>query len=158
KPKQQILSTLETLHANLMLDLAAFSPWANDERITIYLFRSQGTYHRVTGRPAWSGGASSVSRRIIYLYESEEMLGILAHEMCHVYFDGYFLTGKADPLWLSEGLATFTQVERGLSTPNWLPENLRILGRGGGFHLTDLMRVTSTAGANDDNVRLWYTE
>ena len=158
EPPQRFLETLENLHGNLMLDLAAFSPWANDEQVTIYLFRTQDMYRQVTKRPAWSGGASSVSRRTIYLYESDEMIGILAHEMTHIYFDGFFAGGHNDPLWLSEGLATVVQVERGLSTPNWLPENLDVLSRGGGFRFSDLMRVNSTAGANDDNVRLWYTE
>lgn len=158
EPRQSFLDTLENLHGNMMLDLAAFSPWANDEQVTVYLFKTQEMYRQVTKRPAWSGGASSVSHRTIYLYESDEMIGILAHEMTHIYFDGFFADGKPDPLWLSEGLATVVQVERGLSTPNWLPENLDILGRGGGFRFSDLMRVTTTAGANDDNVRLWYTQ
>ena len=152
------LVTLEKLHANLMLDLAAFSPWAREERVQIFLFRNQDSYRKVTGRPAWSGGASSVSKRKIYLYESEELIGILAHELCHIYFDGFFVGGKTNPLWLSEGLATLVQVERGLSSPNWLPENLDVLNRGGGFTFDDLMRVEDTSGANDDNVRLWYTQ
>jgi hypothetical protein len=155
---EDFLTTLENLHSNLMLDLAAFSPWDNNAKITLYLFRSQNAYHQVTGRPAWSGGASSVAHRTVYVYESDEMMSILAHEMTHVYFDGYFLDGHPDPLWLSEGLATAIQVDRGLSKPNWLPENLSILGRGGGFHFDDFMRVTNTAGANDDNVRLWYAQ
>ncbi|MBI5200076.1 MAG: hypothetical protein HY925_00690 [Elusimicrobia bacterium] len=155
---EDFLDTLEKLHANLMLDLAAFSPWAREERVSIFLFRNQDSYRRVTGRPAWSGGASSVSKRKIYLYESEELIGILAHELCHIYFDGFFVGGKTNPLWLSEGLATLVQVERGLSSPNWLPENLDVLQRGGGFTFDDLMRVEDTSGANDDNVRLWYTQ
>ena len=155
---REFLETLEKLHANLMLDLAAFSPWAREERVAIFLFRSQDSYRRVTGRPAWSGGASSISKRKIYLYESEELIGILAHELCHIYFDGFFIGGKTNPLWLSEGLATLVQVERGLSSPNWLPENLDVLQRGGGFTFEDLMKVEDTSGANDDNVRLWYTQ
>ncbi|MFA5139994.1 MAG: hypothetical protein WC728_12245 [Elusimicrobiota bacterium] len=154
----EFLETLESLHANLMLDLAAFSPWARDERVTIYLFRSQESYRRVTGRPVWSGGASSVKRRKIYVYESEEIVGIIAHELTHIYFDSFFLTANGNPLWLSEGMATLVQTERGLAAPNWLHNNLNLLKRGGGYTLADLMRVEDTSNASDDEIRLWYSQ
>ncbi|MDE2238044.1 MAG: hypothetical protein KGK30_09160 [Elusimicrobia bacterium] len=152
------VALLENLHGNLMLDLAAFSPWASQQRVTIFLFKNQDTYRRVTGRPAWSGGATTVRDRKVYVYESDELPGILAHELTHVYYDGFFLHGTHDPLWLSEGMATLVQVERGLATPEWLRENLDILERGGGFTLPQLMSVTSTANSPDDKVRLWYAE
>lgn len=157
-PSDQFIRLAENLHGNLMLDLAAFSPWAQQQRVTIFLFRTQDAYRRMTGRPAWSGGASSVSNRRLYLYESDELQGILAHELTHIYYDGFYLGGSPDPLWLSEGMATLVQVERGLAAPNWLRENLEIVENGGGYSLQDLMSVTSTADAPDDKVRLWYAE
>ncbi|OGR84095.1 MAG: hypothetical protein A3J74_08725 [Elusimicrobia bacterium RIFCSPHIGHO2_02_FULL_57_9] len=155
---QEFLEVLESLHGNLMLDMAPFSPWADEEKVAILLFRNQETYRRVTGRPAWSGGASSVPKRKVYVYESEELLGILAHELCHIYYDSFFLSGASDPLWLSEGIATLAQVERGLAAPSWLRENMDILERGGGFTMAELMAVTTTARAKDDDVRLWYAQ
>ena len=141
-----------------MLDLAPFTPWANNERTTIFLFKNQDTYRRVTGRPAWSGGASSVSKRKLYVYESEELPGIVAHELTHIYFDSFFLGGVTDPLWLSEGMATLVQTERGLAAPNWLKNNLDVLRRGGGYGLDELTKVENTSGAQDDEIRLWYTQ
>lgn len=141
-----------------MLDLAAFSPWAADERVSIYYFRSQKTYRHVTGRPSWSGGASSVRRRRIYVYQSDELVGILAHELCHIYFDSFFSDRRGSPLWLSEGMATLVQTERGLAAPNWLKENLEKLQRGGGYALNDLIRVENTSTADDEQIRLWYTQ
>lgn len=158
KASLEFLETLSKLHANLMLDLAAFAPWARDERVSIYLFRTQESYRKVTGRPAWSGGASSVKRRKIYVYESEEVAGILAHELCHIYFDSFFSQGKENPLWLSEGMATLVQTERGLAAPNWLRPNIRKLRRGAGYPLQELMKVSETIDASDDDIRLWYTE
>ncbi|MBI5882525.1 MAG: hypothetical protein HZB91_05410 [Elusimicrobia bacterium] len=154
----ETVSLLENLHGNLMLDMASFSPWANDERVTIYLFKHQETYRRETGRPVWSGGATSIRKRKIYLYESAELPGILAHELCHIYYDSFFLGGKNNPLWLSEGMSTLVQVERGLAAPVWLHENLAVLKEGGGYALADLMRVSATSGAQDAKVRLWYAQ
>ncbi|MDX6770498.1 MAG: hypothetical protein SF051_13265 [Elusimicrobiota bacterium] len=154
----RFVELIEALHGNLMLDLAPFSPWAKDQRVTIYLFKSQQTYRQVTGRPSWSGGASSVPKRKVYVYESEELPGILAHELTHIYFDAFFIDGVANPLWLSEGMATLVQVERGLAAPNWLRDNLEILERGGGIPIESFMAVSTTSGWNDDRVRLWYAQ
>lgn len=155
---QEFVKILESLHGNLMLDLAAFSPWAADQRVSIFLFKNQDTYRQVTGRPAWSGGASSVAKRKVYVYESEELPGILAHELCHIYFDGFFIDGVNNPLWLSEGMATLIQVERGMAAPNWLRENMEILEGGGGYPISEMMSITTTSGAGDDKVRLWYAQ
>jgi hypothetical protein len=154
----KFIEVLEGLHGNLMLDLASFAPWSAEDRVAVFLFKSQDTYRRVTGRPAWSGGASSVANRKVYVYESEELPGILAHELTHIYYDGFFLSGTTDPLWLSEGMATLVQVERGLAAPTWLRENLDILERGGGFTMAEMMSVTTTADSPDDKVRLWYAQ
>ncbi|MBI3289141.1 MAG: hypothetical protein HYZ74_06460 [Elusimicrobia bacterium] len=155
---ERFIELIENLHSNLMLDLAPFSPWASDERTTIFLFKNQDTYRHVTRRPAWSGGASSVGKRKLYVYESEELPGIVAHELTHIYFDGFFIEGVTDPLWLSEGMATLAQVERGLSAPNWLRENLERLEQGEGLPIEKFIAVTTTAGWPDEKVRLWYAQ
>ncbi|MFI5347021.1 MAG: peptidase MA family metallohydrolase [Elusimicrobiota bacterium] len=154
----RFLELLENLHGNLMLDLAPFSPWASDQKVSVFLFKNQDTYRRVTGRPPWSGGASSVPKRKVYVYESEELPGILAHELTHIYFDSFFLGATNDPLWLSEGMATLVQVERGLAAPNWLKENLAQLESGSGLPLETFMEVKTTAGWSDEKVRLWYAQ
>lgn len=157
-PSKEFLELVENLHGNLMLDLASFSPWSNDSRVTILLFQHQQTYRRMTGRPAWSGGASSISEKRVYIYQSPELTGILAHELCHIYYDNFYPKSRPNPLWLSEGMATLIQVERGLAAPSWLRENLETLERGGGCSLSELMNLSTTAGMPDAKVRLWYAE
>ncbi len=157
-PSQEFLDLLENLHGNLMLDLAPFSPWSNDTRVSVFLFQRQETYRRVTGRPAWSGAASSFADKRVYIYEGPDLPGMLAHELCHIYYDNFFPKDRSDPLWLSEGMATMIQVERGLSTPNWLRQNLQLVERGGGLSLPELMAVTNTVGMPDAKVYLWYAE
>ena len=158
KVSEELEAQLESLHGNIMLDLVAFSPWTREKKVYIYYSSSPETYRKLTGRPAWSGGAASLSERKIYVYKSDEAFGILAHELTHIYFDSFFPATNPSPLWLSEGVATYVQAERGFSTPNWLDQNLKLLEGGSGFKLNDLVRIENLQGADEDNVRLWYAQ
>lgn len=155
--QRSLLEDIENLHGNIILDLIAFSPWQRDKRVSIYFAKDPKTYQKLTGRPAWSGGAADTASRKIYLYESEEAFGILAHELTHIYFDSFF-DKKINPLWLSEGMAVYIQVERAGSYPRWLKENLEILKNGGGYKVSDLMRIETLEGADDKSVKLWYAQ
>ena len=132
--------------------------YAEEGRVSIFLFQDAKSYHLVTGRPEWSGGASAVSERKLYVYKSRELTGILAHELCHIYYDGFYIGGHPDPLWLSEGMATMIQVERGFARPQWLRDNLKVIEEGGGYSLKDLMAVTTMGNAPTSEIQLWYTE
>lgn len=154
----ELEENLESLHGNIMLDLVAFSPWTRERKVFIYYASSPQTYRKLTGRPSWSGGAASLSERKIYVYKSDEAFGILAHELTHIYFDSFFPASSPSPLWLSEGVATYIQAERGFATPNWLSQNLKLLEQGNGFKLGDLVRIENLQGADEDNVRLWYAQ
>ncbi len=155
---EEISETLESLHGNIMLDLVAFSPWTREKKVYIYYLQTGESFRRLTGRPAWSGGTASLAERKIYVYKSDEAFGILAHEMTHIYFDSFFPPSSPSPLWLSEGVATYTQSERGFSTPNWLAQNLKLLEGGSGFKIADLVRIENMRDADEDNVRLWYAQ
>jgi len=155
---EELAQTLESLHGNIMLDLVAFSPWTREKKVYIYYSQTGESYRRLTGRPNWSGGAASLNERKIYVYKSDEAFGILAHELTHIYFDSFFPPSNPSPLWLSEGIATYIQSERGFSTPNWLEQNLKLLEGGSGFKLNDLVRIENMQGADEDNVRLWYAQ
>ena len=155
---KSFLGLLESLHGNLMLDLANFAPWKDTEKVSVYFFKDAETYRGVTGRPAWSGGCSSVPDREVYVYQSAEIQGILAHELTHIYYDGFFLSGHPDPLWLSAGLATLMQVERGLAAPAWLGRSFAVIRGGGYWPFSRLMAVESLRGRPARDVEIWYTE
>jgi len=157
KVSKDLIDTLNNIHGNIMLDLIAFSPWQREKKVYIYFCKTPQTYQKLTGRPAWSGGAANSLERKIFLYESEEALGILAHELTHIYFDSFFPNNNA-PLWLSEGMAVYIQVERANSYPRWLKENLEILKNGGGYKLEDIVRIENLDEANDKSVKLWYAQ
>jgi hypothetical protein len=155
---KELVDTVEKLHGDIMLDLVAFSPWTRDRKVFVFFADSQDTYQRLTGRPAWSGGTASLSERKIYLFKSEEAFGILAHELTHIYFDSFFPAERNSPLWLSEGIATYIQSERGHAAPNWLARNLLVIEKGGGFKLDDLIRIDTMQETDEENVRLWYAQ
>lgn len=148
----------ELIHGNIMLDLVAFSPWTREKKVFIFYSHSQESYRKLTGRPAWSGGAASLNERRIYLYASKDAFGILAHELTHMYFDSFFPPEHPSPLWLSEGVATFIQSERANSTPQWLITSLKKIQNGSGYKIQDLLRIDDLEGADEDNIRLWYAQ
>jgi len=158
KVSEELVKKLENLHGNIMLDLIAFSPWQRDKKVFIYYCHNPQTYQKLTGRPSWSGGAAKSEERKIYLYESEEAFGILAHELSHIYFDTFFGKGSNCPLWLSEGMAVFIQVERGSAYPRWLKDNLEILKNGGGYKVEDIVRIENLDEGDDKSIRLWYAQ
>ncbi len=157
KVDDALVKDLENLHGNIILDLIAFSPWQREKKVHIYFAKDPSTYQKITGRPAWSGGAANMAERKIYLYESEEAFGILAHELTHIYFDSFFENSQS-PLWLSEGMAVYIQVERAGSYPRWLKENLDILKNGGGYKVSDIVKIETLEGADDKSVKLWYAQ
>ncbi|MFA5161222.1 MAG: hypothetical protein WC421_03165 [Elusimicrobiales bacterium] len=153
-----LMRGLEDLHRNIMMDLIAFSPWTREARVLIYLFTSPRIYRIVSGRPAWSGGASSSSRRLMYVLEEADYMGIIAHELTHIYFDSFFNKAWQSPLWLSEGMAVFMQADRANAPPSWLSDDLDELAQGKGLELARLISVNSLDGMEEDEVKLWYTQ
>lgn len=110
-----VLNTLEGLHAKILLDLGAFSPWAYQESIHVYLYRDGESYAARTGMNPWTAAHINVMKKTVYGHSSNDFQRILAHELGHLFFSQFFLAkSTAPPLWLNEGVATLMEWQYGL--------------------------------------------
>lgn len=155
---EDLVKKAEGIHGSIMLDLADFSPWSREKKVFIFYAHSQSSYQKISGRPAWSGGAASLDARSIYLYKTKGSYGILAHELTHMYFDSFFPPEHPSPLWLSEGMAMFVQIERANSSPVWFNGKFHEVKNGNGYDFNLLLTVDDLDGADEDNIRLWYAQ
>ncbi|MCX5782970.1 MAG: hypothetical protein NTW04_00765, partial [Elusimicrobia bacterium] len=146
------------IHENIMPDMFVFSPWSRKEKVLEYLFTDIKSYSKFTGRPSWSGGASNLGKRIIYIPETNDAPAVITHELAHIYFESFFDIQNPSPLWLSEGVAVYMQVEKNLAAPPWLAENYKLLKAGSGYKLKDLIAINDLRPLKEEYVRLWYTQ
>lgn len=148
------------IHSNIMLDLAEFKPWEREKIVFIYYAHSASSYRKISGRPAWSGGAASLDTRSIFLYKAaNNSFGILAHELTHMYFDSFFPPKHPSPLWLSEGMAIYIQTERSNEKPpNWIKEYVDKVRKGSKYSFQVLTTVDDLEGTKEEDIRIWYAE
>lgn len=157
-PPDELVETVEELRGRLMTNLLVFAPILRDERVLLYVFADRDGYTAITGRPAWSGGASSLKERSIYVLEGSDALGVLAHELTHIYFDSFFDRGVQCPLWLSEGMALMSQTELGQNPPQWLTATLQNICDGIRLPLSELIACETCSGMPQDTVQTWYSQ
>ena len=151
-------SKAEELHKKMMLALSYFSPWTREKKVFVFYAHSQSSYQKISGRPAWSGGAASLDARSIYLFKSKNSYGILSHELTHMYFDSFFPPEHPSPLWLSEGMAIYMQTDVANAKPSWLDDNLKRIQHAAGYKFEVLITIDDLDEADEDNIRLWYAQ
>lgn len=91
------------------LGLTRFNFWLWEERAQIYIYDSAEEYQSATGKPAWVGGDTSPSEKVIrtYVYAPHFFESVLPHEMGHIiYRELVGFMNFAVPRWLEEGVAT----------------------------------------------------
>ena len=97
-----VLNTLEGLHAKLLLDLGAFSPWAYRVSIHVYLYRDGESYATNTGMNPWTAAHINILKKTVYGHSSSEFQRIFAHELGPLFFSQFFLAKSVvPPLWLN---------------------------------------------------------
>ena len=157
---------LEKLHNRLRLDLAMFAPWMAKERIDLFLYEKRKTYLRGEFHPpGWSNGIAQYEDKLIATFEEqgvEKLYEVIAHEMTHLLFEGYWGEEKRrPPTWLNEGLAMLE--EKGDKTEGKRSEWYRAMSmfytqRPYAFHDFLLMNPSRDLGADQDKVTLWYVQ
>jgi hypothetical protein len=154
-----VLNTLEGLHAKLLLDLGAFSPWAYQESIHVYLYRDGTSYAAHTGMNPWTVAHINILEKKVYGHSSSDFQRVLSHELGHLFFTQFFLTkSTTPPLWLNEGVATMMEWQYGLESDQKAMD--RALLASGTIPFSQFLTFNYFhAGASEGaGVGLWYNQ
>jgi len=108
---QAIAMELEKIYSKLRMHMAAFAPWMDKQKTTVYIYATQESYQASSfGPPKWSEALALPSSHAVLVYDQndiENMRRVLTHELSHVFFGSFFVSNPdALPLWLDEGMAT----------------------------------------------------
>lgn len=152
-----IRTTLDTIHGNLMLDLTPFTILIKPNKILVMIFGGKESYASFTKLPPWSGAASDLQADTMYVVEGKSFYPLSVHELTHLYFDGYFLP-TISPLWLSEGMAVYMQVNTTKQRPAWLERSLKRIAKGDIIPLEKMTVTEDLSSYSTAQAELWYTQ
>ncbi len=152
-----IKTTLDTIHGNLMLDLTPFTILIKPNKILVMIFGGKEAYSSFTKLPPWSGAASDLRSDTMYVVEGKSFYPLSVHELTHLYFDGYFLP-TISPLWLSEGMAVYMQVNTTKQRPAWLDRSLKRIAAGDIIPLERMTVTEDLSSLSTQQAELWYTQ
>ncbi|HNW45451.1 MAG TPA: hypothetical protein PKI19_13185 [Elusimicrobiales bacterium] len=109
-----IILELEKMFSTMRLNMSMFAPWMASEKSKIYIYSSQASFlNGEFAPPKWSKGLAYPAKKTVVVYDAGDMVklkAVLAHELSHLYFEGYFSEKlKYPPQWLNEGLAVYLE-------------------------------------------------
>jgi len=109
-----IILELEKMFSTMRLNLVMFAPWMAAEKSKIYIYASQDAFQNGEfAPPKWAKGLAYPAKKIVVVYDSGDTVklkAVLAHELSHLYFEGYFAEKLGyPPQWLNEGLAVYLE-------------------------------------------------
>lgn len=152
-----IKTVLDNIHGNLMLDLTPFTIIIKPNKILVMLFAQKNSYMAFTKRPAWSGASSDLRADTMYVIEGDSFYPLSVHELTHLYFDGYFLP-TISPLWLSEGMAVYMQINTTKQKPSWVDRSLRRILKGEIIPFEEMTVLETLDAYSTSQAELWYTQ
>lgn len=153
----KVVTVLDKIHGNLILDLLPFSMAYKPNRILIMLFGEPQSYQNFTQRPAWSGASCDIESDTLYVIENNKFYPLSVHELTHLYFDGFFLPAKT-PLWLSEGMAVYMQSKTSEGKPPWLENSLQRFKKGEYMPFEKFVEINSLKDFTADQTQMWYAQ
>lgn len=161
-----LLMDLGRLHGALSRDLSLFAPWLGRERVLLHLYADRRSYVQGDAKPPeWSNGMAFFRRRLIVTYvqpRRERTLSVLAHEMAHLLFEGYWgEAGKVPPVWLNEGLAMMMEDPRDGEETEWA-KAMRAMTASGRWvpfeRFFEVEPARDLAESDKGAVTLWYVQ
>ena len=114
---QEVLRKAEQYYEQISGDLgyqrySNFWQWEN--RVKIYIYKTQEDFLKGTGRKEWSHGYANYTDKEIRSYEWKEgfLESLLPHEITHLIFRDYVGFSGEVPIWLDEGVAQWEEPEK----------------------------------------------
>lgn len=157
---QEVLRKSERYYHQISSDLgyARYSNfWQWENRVKIFIYRSQEEFLKATGRKGWSHGMADYEAKEIRSYAQKEgfLETLLPHEITHLVFRDYVGFEGEVPLWLDEGVAQWEEPgTRGIVRPlmkSWL-------GVSKGFSIEELTTVDIRQVDFEGAVQLYYVQ
>ncbi len=106
----------ETYYTRIADDLGynRFSYWNWDNRVKIFIYPDEATFHKATGQPEWSKGLADYTAKEIstFNWNKEFQETLLPHEIGHLIFRDFVGFKGQVPLWLDEGVAQWQEPQR----------------------------------------------
>ncbi len=100
--------------------------WTWDKRVKIYIYSDQEAFLKTANHPAWAGGMADYDNKAIisYLGSKDFTVTILPHEIAHLIFRDFVGFKGQVPLWLDEGVAQWTEIEKRMKIKKLVKEML----------------------------------
>ncbi|MBU0549641.1 MAG: hypothetical protein KJ838_04940 [Candidatus Omnitrophica bacterium] len=132
--------------------------WTWENRAKIYVYDSHDDYLEATGMASWSSASVDYHNKIINTYPDapEFFANVLVHELTHIIFREYVGFNPSVPLWLEEGVATFTEKKKNAGR---IIAGLKALDKNGVlFGLKELTAMNNVLSFSQDKANVFYAQ
>lgn len=157
---EDLLGKAEAYYRNISNDLgyqrySNFWQWEN--RVKIYIYKTQQDFLKASGRQEWSHGYASYTKKEIrsYLWAEGFLDALLPHEITHLVFRDYVGFQGEIPVWLDEGVAQWEEPQKRAIVQQVMKSYLHDEK---GFKFDDLMTLDIRTVDFAPSVELFYVQ